>query len=255
MTQQRDQILIDHLDRVMAGEPSPETEALISNDQELKQEWHALLFALEGIREAGLQEKVSAARNQYKNNESSDAKPAGGIVRSMYRNAFRVAASILILIGAAAVYKYSTVNSGNLYQEYYQSFELNTSRGSANQDNIEQAYRDKNWKEVIALSSKQEPKTNKSNFLAAMSAMELKQYSTAIELFKQVMVENAKSGDNYFQDDAEYYLALAYLANNEGGKALPLLEKIRKDQNHVYHPKAKELSGIDLEILDLKSDK
>ena len=255
MTQEKNQILIDHLDRVLAGEPSPETEALINSDPELAKEWHAILFALEAVCEAGLREKVSAARIQYETRKSFDARPAGGVIRSFNRNAFRVAASVLILIGAAAIYKYNTVNSGSTYQEYYQSFELNTSRSSTIQDTIEQAYRDKNWKQVLALASTQEPKTNKTHFLAAMSALELKEYATAIELFKQVMAANSKSGDSYFQDEAEYFLALAYLANNEAANALPLLKKIRNDKNHLYNQKAKEVSGIDLKILDLKSDK
>ena len=88
-----------------------------------------------------------------------------------------------------------------------------------------------------------------------MAAMELKEYATAIELFKEVMAANAKSGDNYFQDEAEYYLALAYVANSEVDNALPWLQRIRNDENHTYHQKAKELSGLDLMILDLKSDK
>ena len=255
MSQEREQILIDHLDRVLSGEPSPETEALINSDQELAKEWRAILFALEGIREAGLNEKVSTVRNKYKSEQSVVAKPAGGVVRTLYRNAFRVAACLLLLIGAAAIYKYSTVSSGSVYQEYYQSFELNTSRSSTVQDTIEQAYRTKNWKQVLSISSMQKPSTTKISFLTAMAAMELKEYATAVESLKEVMAANARSGDNYFQDEAEYYLALAYLANNEVDNALPWLQKIRNDENHTYNQKAKELSGLDLMILDLKSDK
>jgi len=255
MTQDRQQILIDHLDHVLAGEPSPETEALINSDPELVSEWRAIFFALDGIREAGLHEKVSTVRNQYQAQQNIVAKPAGGVVRSLYRNAFRVAACLFLLIGTVAVYKYSTVNSVGTYQEYYQSFELNTTRSSVNQDAVEQAYRAKDWKQVMTLSSTQEPKTNKTTFLAAMATMELKDYGAAIKLFNQIIAANAKSGDNYFQDEAEYYLALAYLANNEAANALPLLKKIRNDKNHLYNQKAGELSGVDLRILDLKSDK
>jgi tetratricopeptide (TPR) repeat protein len=255
MTQDRQQILIDHLDRVLAGEPSPETEALISSDPELAKEWHAMSFALQGIREAGLYEKVSIAKNQYQTQQSFVASPAGGVVRTLYRNVFKVAACLLLLIGAATIYKFSTVSSGNMYKEYYQSFELNTSRSSAVQDTLEQAYRAKNWKQVLSISSMQKPTTTKISFLTAMAAMELKEYATAIASFKEVMAANASSGDNYFQDESEYYLALAYLANNEVDNALPLLQKIRNDENHTYHQKAKELSGLDLMILDLKSGK
>ena len=164
MTQERDKILIDHLDRVLAGEPSPETEALINSDPELAQEWRAILFASEGIREAGLYEKVSTVRNQYKAQKSFDARPAGGVIRSFYRNALRVAACFLLLIGAAAIYKYSTVNSGNIYEEYYQSFELNTSRSSLVQDTIEQAYRSKELEAGIIIILYAKTYNNKNQF-------------------------------------------------------------------------------------------
>ena len=200
MTQERDKILIDHLDRVLAGEPSPETEASISNDPELAQEWRAISFALEGIREAGLYEKVSTVRNQYQTQKTFDARPAGGVIRSFYRNALRVAACFLLLIGAAAIYKYSTVNSGNIYEENYQSFELNTNRSSTIQDTMEQAYRAKNWQQVINLSSMQEPRTNRINFLTAMAAMELKEYASAIELLKEIT-------DRYARQTTAYYAA------------------------------------------------
>lgn len=252
MSQEREQILIDHLDRVLAGEPSPETEALINSDQELAKEWRSILFALEGIREAGLHEQVSTVRKQYQREKSTISKPAGGVVRSMYRNAFRVAACLFILIGAAAIYKYTTVTSVGTYNEYYSSFDLNTSRGSGDQDLVEEAYRAKNWEQVLSLSAVQEPKTNKTHFLAAIAAMELKKYVAAIESFKQITAANAKSGDNYFQDEAEYYLALAFLANNETPNALSLLEKIRNDKNHLFNQRAKEISAVELKILELK---
>ena len=107
------------------------------------------------------------------------------------------------------------------------SFELNTTRGAENADAIEQAYRNKNWSAVISLSNASTQKTNKTYFLTAMANLELKKYDEAIDAFKQVIAANAKSGDNYFQDEAEYYLALAYLASNQATKAMPLLEKIK----------------------------
>src|SRR4030095_2725218 len=165
MSPEREQILIDHLDRVLAGQPSPETATLIDSDQELEKEWRSILFALEGIREAGLHEQVSTVRKQYQREQAPVSKPAGGVVRSMYTNAIRVAACIFIFMGAAAVYKYATVTSVGTYNEYYSSFDLNISRGAGNQDLVEEAYRAKNWEKVLSLSAVQEPKTNKTHFL------------------------------------------------------------------------------------------
>jgi tetratricopeptide (TPR) repeat protein len=88
-----------------------------------------------------------------------------------------------------------------------------------------------------------------------MANLELKKYSEAIDAFGQVIAANAKSGDNYFQDEAEYYLALAYLASNQATKAMPLLEKIRADKNHLYNEKVNTMSSIDFGILRYKTGK
>lgn len=255
MSQEREQILIDHLDRVLAGETSTETAMLIENDETLAKEWRTILFAVEGIREAGLYEKVSNVKKQYQAQQNFVSKPAGGVIRSFYRNTIRVAACLFVLIGATAIYKYNTVNPGNIFNESFSSYELNTSRSADTQDEIETAYRAKNWKQVIALANTTNTKTAKTFFLSAMSSMELKNYTDAISSFKNVLDSNTKSGETIFQDETEYYLALSYLANNNGAEAMPLLTKIRNDRNHLFYEKANKLSGLDLKILDYKSGK
>ena len=255
MTQNSKHIMIDHLDNLLSGVTSPENDEMIRSDKDIAKEWNSLLYAVDGIREAGLYEQVSAVRKQYEAQQAIASKPAGGIVRSMSRTAFRVAASLLLLVGTATIYKFSTVNSGSVYNEYYSSFELNTSRSSAPVDPIEQAFRDKKWEEVISLSQVPRPRLIKVEFLNAVANMELKKYNNAIESFKQVIEANTKSGDSYFQDEAEYYLAMSYLANNEAAQALPILTKIKDDKNHLYNERVKNMSSIDLKVLDLKSGK
>jgi hypothetical protein len=50
-------------------------------------------------------------------------------------------------------------------------------------------------------------------------------------------------------------MALVYLANNEAAKALPLLEKIKADKNHLYNEKVNGMSTVDIDILKYKADK
>jgi len=255
MTQNSEHIMIDHLDNLLSGVSTLEAWEMIHDDKDIAKEWNTLLYAIDGIREAGLNEQVAAVRKQFEALKALAAKPEGGIVRTMNRNAFRAAACLLLLVGAAAVYKYNTVSSGGMYNEYYASFELSTSRSSETTDAIEQAFRNKNWKEVISLSDVPRPRPIKTEFLGAMANMELKKYDEAIESFKQVIATNTKSGDSYFQDEAEYYLALSYLANSEAAQALPILMTIEADKNHLYNESVKNMSSIDLKVLDLKSDK
>jgi len=255
MSQNKQYLLIDHLDNNLTGEELLEAERLIRDDKDMAKEWEYLHVAVDAIQESGLYDKVSAVRKQFQAQQQRDAKPSGAIVRSIYKNALRIAAIVLILVGAAVAYKYITVNSTSVYNEYYTSFELNTTRGAASTDAVDQAYRNKNWSEVISLSNTLTQKTNKSYFLTGMANLELKKYNNAIEAFGQIIAANAKSGDNYFQDEAEYYLALSYMANNEAAKAMPLLEKIKADKNHLYNEKVSKMSSIDVNILKYKAGK
>ncbi|MBS1600677.1 MAG: hypothetical protein JST75_20815 [Bacteroidetes bacterium] len=255
MEQNKQYLLIDHLDNLLTGEALAEVEGLIRDDQEMAKESQYLKLSVEAIQESALYDQVSAIRKQFSTLQQTDAKPQGAVVRSMSKYVLRIAATVLILIGAAVAYKYTTVSATSMYNEYYTSFDLNTTRGSEKTNDIERAYRDKNWESVISLANKSTEKTNKTYFLTGMANLELKKYSNAIKSFNHIIGENAKTGDNYFQDEAEYYMALALLANNDAAKALPLLAKIKADKNHTYHEKVKSMSSLDLNILQYKSSK
>lgn len=255
MSQNKEYLLIDHLDNNLASEETFAVEELIRNDKNVATEWQYLHVAVDAIQERGIYDQVSAIRNQYLAKQIADTTPRVAIVRNIYKNALRAAACVVLLLGAVSVYKYTTVNSASVYNKYYSSFELNTSRGSENTNELEQAYRSKNWQQVIALFNASNQKNNQSYFLAGMADLELKKYNEAVEAFKKIITLNAQSGDNYFQDDAEYYLAMGYLANNQANKAMPILEKIKADKNHLYNEKVREMSSIDLTIVEQKSSK
>jgi hypothetical protein len=236
------------------GEELLAVKDLIQNDRDMAKEWETLHIAVDAILEKGLYEQVAAVRKAYQAAKNITIKPQGAVVRKMFSNKMRIAASIVLFITAATLYKYTTVNSVSFYNKYYSSFELNTSRGAENSNTMEQAFRNKNWNEVVSMFNSAAQKNNESYFLAGMAELELKNYNVAVTAFNHVISENAKSKDNYFQDEAEYYLAMAYLGNNEAAKAIPILEKIKADNNHVYHEKVLEMSSIDLKIIQQKAN-
>jgi tetratricopeptide (TPR) repeat protein len=98
-------------------------------------------------------------------------------------------------------------------------------------------------------------KNNKSYFLAGMADMELKNQAAAVPLFEQIIANNRQSGENYFQDEAEYYLAMAYLGSNAPAKAIVLLRKIKGDKDHLYNRVVNEMSWLDLNIVEYKNGK
>jgi hypothetical protein len=244
------ELLIDHLDKTMQGESLPEAEALLAGDSNAREEWQYLQTAVEAIQHTALQAKVAAIRAEM---QSASVVPMRQlVVRRMTRNIFRVAAAVILLVGAVAVYKFMTVSAKNFYQDNYSSYTLTTTRSEGETSLLEQAYRNSNWNEVVTQYNAIAVKTNKDHFLAGMAAMELKQYPQAIERLSEVLNSNVRTGDNYFQDEAEYYLALAYIANNQTGEAATLLRKIKANNGHLYQQKAKDMLGLDWKILELK---
>jgi len=255
MLPSNEQILIDYLDNSLEGGNRLQAEQLISQDAAAAQELDHLRFSVELIREAALMDQVKAVGTAF--NTAAKVVPfqkkeSGAIVRSFSKSALRVAAMVLLLAGAAAVYKYSVTTTSSVYDQQFTSFDLSTSRGSNNDGELEKAYRNKNWATVENIFTGQKEKTTKSWFLAGMADMELKNYDAAIVSFNEVMKLNSNHADPYFQDEAEYYLALSYLAAKKPVEGVALLKKIRNDKDHLFYRKALSIPALDLKLLQLK---
>jgi len=277
MSLQHTHALIDHLDKTLTdtpGQPSSEESAamqrLISEDEDIAKEWNYLHLAVEAVREKGLFEQVAAIRTQWEARTASqeegegiamtqetpaDEKPAGGALRNLYRNTMRVAVCILLFAAGATIFRYVRLSSSSLYNAYYSSYELNTSRDASITDPIEQAYIEKNWPEVLTRFSTTKERNNKIDFLVGMASLELKKFDDAIAHFEQVMATNSTSHTDYFEDEAEYYLAIAWLATSKVNEAMPILERIKSNKDHLYYQKVSKMSFTDLRLVQYKENK
>jgi tetratricopeptide (TPR) repeat protein len=245
--------LVDQFDKTFSDKGSGEPEPLFLSDAEAAREYGYLRMAVEGVQETGLYEQIESVKTQWMAQQAAAAAPQpGAVIRNISRITMRVAACVLILAGGTAVYKYMSASASHIYSEYTQPYDLNTSRGAAAQDDMDEAYRNKNWTAVTELFNKKKDKSNKTYFLAGMAALESKRYDDAIGMFQQVIAANTQSGGDYFEDEAEFYLAMSWLARNEVKEAMPLLDKIRADKNHLYHDVVVRMSTLDLRIAQYK---
>jgi hypothetical protein len=134
-------------------------------------------------------------------------------------------------------YNFFTLSPEKIYSNRYRFFELSTVRGSFDQSPVVKAFRQDDFGEVIRIHTTGEDSSLSATFLAAMANLELNNMNDAIPGLEKVVNENKTSGTPVFRDEAEYYLALSYIRNRDYDLALPLLEKIRDDVNHLYHEK------------------
>ncbi|MDR3711423.1 MAG: hypothetical protein P4L51_01305 [Puia sp.] len=254
MSQTQEQ-LIDLLDSYHPGKIVPEAGQLTSGDPEIAVEWEYLLLAVEGLQEAGVYEQVEAVKKDWQTRQTENAKPGGAVVRTLYRNVMRVAACLLLITVGAAVVKYNTTSSTGIYEKYYSTYDLNMSRDAGTADVMDIAYTTHNWEAVTKLFNVEKGKSNKSYFLAGMADMELKRYDDAIDKFRKIIAANAQGGSATFEDEAEFYLAMSWLAKDNVREAMPLLDKIRTDKSHPYHDVVVRMSSLDLRIVQYKSSK
>ena len=276
MTPEETRKLIDHLDENRTGRSSAGPEQLIGHDPEAAQEWYYLNLAVDAVRNAGLHEQVAMVKETLLQEQKAPGKsgyepymavpanqtsrratekPSGAVIRSIGKYSFRAAACILVVASSTVIYKYVTVSSSSLYDRYFGAYALNTSRGVENEPPIVNAYNEKDWTSVLSLAGTAGTKDNQAEFLAGMADLQLNRCDDAITHFEQVIAANAQASTDYYQDEAEYYLAISWLACKKVNQAMPILEKIKADPHHQYHQKVAEMSFFDLRLAQYKENK
>lgn len=246
------QKLVDRADGNLTAEELQRADALIAGDEQAAEEWKTISFTLNNIREAGIFEKVSSIRSTYES-QSQPALQATAKVRSLTLTAkvMRIAAVLIVVLVSAAVIKLVSVNSSGVYNKYYDTYELNTVRSKSSVDKMETLYRERKWAELLTLSQGVNDKTNKEHFLTGIAKLETSNYDGAETEFKTILGKNAGSVDNHFADEAEYYLAMTYLAKGMKDQALPIFQSIKNDTQHTYYSVVNKMN-LDLRILDIK---
>ena len=76
--------------------------------------------------------------------------------------------------------------------------------------------------------------------LAGIAFLEKNQPAKAIDVFQKLIQKNADDKSDFFEADAEYYLAMGYLSNQEPDKAMPIFEKIQADLENPYSSSVSE---------------
>ncbi len=245
--------LIDRLDNNLSETEASRVDAAIASDNNLAAEWNLLKLAVETVGLGAIREKVAAGAPDVSATpviRMETREPA--VVRGMFRTSLRVAMAVVLILGASVVYKIVTVDPVSLYNKSFSGYELSTFRGNVESDKMDMAYRSEDWSAVLEAFKKQTNRTNKSYFLAGVAELQLKQYPAAVTYFETVLSVNKKTGVTYYQAESEYFVALAYLINNQSAKGVEMLRKIKKDVNHPYYPLASKISATDLQVLAFK---
>ena len=228
--------LIRYLDGELQGEELEKFKITLANDPSLRDELENLQFAREAAHRYGLKSKISDIHSEMMLEMKSNKPARGHVIKMFVQTSLRVAAVLIVLVGLSALYQYYTTSPEKLFSENYQPYAIHEMRGEGN-SRLEEKYRMGKMDSVILeFNSLSAPKPEEY-ILGEIAFLENNQPGKAIKTLQELIRKNTDSKTDYFEDDAEYYLAMSYLKNREPEKALPILEKIQADPSHPYNSK------------------
>ena len=244
--------LISYIDGYMSDAEKNVLEQQLDADKTMQQELDNLLLATDVVKNYGLSNRVADIHKKMMKEMAAASRQPKAIVRSLSKRLMKYAAVIILLIGLFGVYQYFTVSSDKLYNEQYSAYAFTTLRGNESLPAIEQAYAEKKYDDVIAAFKQQPNASVKENFVAGQAYLAKANYAEAVNCFKTVLTKNSNTHTGLLTDDAEYYLALSYLKNNNPAEALPLFKKIHNNKEHFYNNKVNAWFLKKLQLLKWK---
>jgi hypothetical protein len=222
----------DWLMRYLDGELSPEElhafEARLSNDAVLRQQLEQLQVARIAVQQWAGREKVNRIhREMMASLPHNRQQPA--VVRPLWRKALAVAASLILVVLTAGGFWLYSLSGDEVYANHLLPYQLSGSRGSEDASVIKKAFSQKDYATVVAQAGSPALQAEDSLLigLSHLQRSDLGQSETWLSAL-------AHTQSNY-RPDAEYYLAFTYLKQQRYADAVPLLQKIRADQAHLYH--------------------
>ena len=252
--------IIEQLIRYLDGELSPDeiavTEKLLQQDAAIKDRFDNLVVARNAIRHEGLTEKVKNLHQQFypevaaTNDTAKIIKPAFGIAVKFI---LRIAAALIFIVAGYAVYEYRTTSNDSVYADNFIEYQLPVSRGDSQAiSKIDSLFTANNFTAVIENFKLLKDKKQKEYFLAGLASLEVGDSKSAIDELKNVQQLNSSSTEKYFEQEAEYYLALAYIKAGNIDEAEKQLTIIKANKQHLFYQKANEISRTKLYILRMK---
>jgi tetratricopeptide (TPR) repeat protein len=247
-------MLIQYLDNELSQEDKINVENQLKHDTVMQQELENLSLAKSAIKTYGLKKHIGSIHAEMMSELviKNPLPTQQGVVRQMISISMKVAAAIFIVMLGVGVYQYTTATPGKLFASNYKPYTLSVNRGALEIGMMESAFQEKKYATVITQFEALKEVGAKEIFLAGVAYMETNNYKNAIIAFNKVLSKNALNKTTIFNDDAQYFLALSYLKNNDIKLATPVFEMINKNTNHLYNDKVSDAFIRSLKILNWK---
>jgi tetratricopeptide (TPR) repeat protein len=251
------EMLIRYLDNELTAEEKLQVEKELA-DPDVNDQLSRLQLAKQAFKQYARKQQVAGIHKEMMGAirplpQVDRTKTSQRPNRYLLRTAMRVAAIVILLVVVAGIIQYSLLDNQRLYSSQYESFTLGTARSNAVVSPIEEAYRQNDMPLTVQRYKEAGSTATTDHFIAGQAFLALNDAPNAIAGFEKQLAINSSLEFKPYQDDTEYYLALAYLHAGNIAKALPIFEKIHNQPSHAYH---REVSGwyiFKLQMLKRKS--
>ncbi len=230
----------EYIDRYLRGELAEadrvDFERKLQEDAALYEEVESVRSVRSLLKNYGMRQDLQAihARKMAEKGRSSSFQWLGSMP-------MRIAAGVVLLLASVLVIRMATLNPDSLgtqadtYQPEVVRGEANTPRSPSHMLLLE--YANGNYKSVVSLYNQLRNPAIEDIFIASNAYLALARPDEAIKGFKRVLSQSNETSDRQFYPDAQYYLAWAYLKDNQVGQAESIFSQIHNTPSHPYHKK------------------
>lgn len=254
------ELLDQYIDNQLIPVQLVQLEKDLQQDANLQRLLDSVVISREAIRYRALTNKVKGLHQQYINEIRADPDQDydQDIVRPMpvrrdYSWVLRIAASVLIAMLGYGSYQYAALDKSQVYGDKFISYQLLTTRGSADAlSPLHSAYLSGNYGVVIRQFSTLSTKAPIDYFLTGVAYLQQHEYAQAINRFTELRAVNQHQQEVYFDEETDYYLALAYLGAGRLDESYSFFKAIHDAPRHLFSESVTELDLAKLNVLRLK---
>lgn len=194
-------------------------ENLLKSDSELQMELNLQKAILKGLREKVLMERLKTFSSEDETVQKKMADlfklaPTITVQRPYFR--YGIAASLLILLGISVWFYTNNQKNQALFASYFK------------EEVIQKPF------DPEIMGSPKEDGQHKDLVSTAINDLKANKIDASLKKLMQVR----EDGSQYWKQVSEWYIALAYLKDNQRANAIDLLQKISKDSSHIYQKNA-----------------
>lgn len=223
--------LFEKIERYICDDMDPderqEFTVRLQNDPTLREQVNEMRILFDSIEAQSFQEKMDEFHSDIPGSTIKDPVPHRNLITLNYKS-IAIAASIILLLGLGGYWIFYQNSPKALYATYFNPDPgLSTVMGSSDDYPFYDAMVNYKYGDYsLALSKWNEqleakPRNDTLNYFIGVTKMALKDTNAAIPNFEKVVEQSSSN----FYNEAQFYLGLAFLKNDDMKNALKHLKK------------------------------